>query len=71
MFTLPLTLLQLAPWEYVVCLVGVQPDPLPSELTSYQAIPSSLPSIVTYNYSSVLTIQNDIQQVSECDDASQ
>ena len=76
MFTLPTTLLRLAPWEYVVFLLDVTAEPsawLPAKegalmepsirLVTYQPEESSIPSIITYNYSSVLSMENEIQQV--------
>lgn len=62
-FTLPTSFYQLAPWEYLIFLLDVTGDVPSSDLSSYQSHTSSIPSITTYNYSTVISMENEIQRV--------
>jgi hypothetical protein len=62
-FTLPANYYQLAPWEYLIFLLDVTADIPSPELSSYHSQSSSIPSITTYNYSTVISMENEIQRV--------
>lgn len=63
-FTLPSHELHFAPWEYMVFVIDVTPvAKQPKGIDTYYNSNKSIPSIITYNYSSAVVIDNELQHV--------
>lgn len=63
-FTLPIHEIHFAPWEYMVFMVDITPTAKqPEGIDTYSSSLDSIPSIITYNYTSVITVENEFQQV--------